>query len=42
MVEETTDAPGLDQGNEGLRLKGAAIFDEAEDMWQDLQEHSRA
>jgi hypothetical protein len=40
--EETTDAPGMQQWNEGLRLKGAATSEEGDDIWQDLQEHNRA
>lgn len=36
--EETTDAPGMQQWNKRLRLKGAATAEETEDILQDIQE----
>jgi hypothetical protein len=40
--EETTDMPGIQQWNKGLRLKGTAMLKEGEDIQQDLQEDHSA
>jgi hypothetical protein len=40
--EETSGATGIQQWNKGLILKGAATSRKREDIWQDLQEGSRA
>jgi hypothetical protein len=40
--EETMDVPGMQQWNEGPRLKEAAMSEEGDDIQQDLQEDSRA
>jgi hypothetical protein len=40
--EETTDAPRWEQWSKGPRLKGAAMSEEGEDIWQDLREDLRA